>query len=110
MQRKLRQWATDDPTKKFVDLYSLLCNVEWLRVAYRSVNLHWSPLDGVKRANIPMGDRGRHNKLLRHDSAQEANQGGEETRSRQEHQRPSLDIPACRCCGTRDTARNPDWH
>jgi len=38
MQRKLSQWATDDPTKKFVDLYSLLCNVEWLRVAYRSVN------------------------------------------------------------------------
>jgi RNA-directed DNA polymerase len=33
MQRKLSQWATDDPTKAFVDLYSLLCNEIWLRVA-----------------------------------------------------------------------------
>jgi retron-type reverse transcriptase len=37
MQRKLSQWATDDPTKKFVDLYSLLCNEIWLRVAAHSV-------------------------------------------------------------------------
>src|SRR4030095_16708633 len=33
MQRKLSQWATEDPTKRFVDLYSLLCNSTWLRVA-----------------------------------------------------------------------------
>ncbi len=38
MQRKLSQWATDDPTKKFVDLYSLLCNEVWLQVAHHSVN------------------------------------------------------------------------
>ena len=38
MQRKLSQWATEDPTKKFVDLYSLLCNEIWLRVAHHSVN------------------------------------------------------------------------
>jgi RNA-directed DNA polymerase len=38
MQRKLSQWATDEPTKKFVDLYSLLCNEVWLRVAHHSVN------------------------------------------------------------------------
>jgi len=38
MQRKLSQWATDDPTKRFVDLYSLLCDDEWLRVAHRKVN------------------------------------------------------------------------
>lgn len=38
MQRKLSQWATDDPTKRFVDLYSLLCDEEWLRVAHRKVN------------------------------------------------------------------------
>jgi RNA-directed DNA polymerase len=38
MQRKLSQWATDDPTKCFVDLYSLLCNVVWLRVAHQAVN------------------------------------------------------------------------
>ena len=33
MQRKLSQWATDDPTKRFVDLHSLLCNEVWLRAA-----------------------------------------------------------------------------
>ena len=33
MQKKLSRWATDDPTKRFVDLYSLLCNAIWLRVA-----------------------------------------------------------------------------
>jgi RNA-directed DNA polymerase len=33
MQKKLSRWATDDPTKRFVDLYSLLCNEIWLRVA-----------------------------------------------------------------------------
>src|SRR5262249_35281550 len=37
MQRKLSQWATDEPTKRFVDLYSLLCNEIWLRVAATSV-------------------------------------------------------------------------
>src|SRR6266571_1665618 len=38
MQRKLSQWATADPTKRFVDLYSLLCNEVWLRVAHHKVN------------------------------------------------------------------------
>src|SRR5919199_6628834 len=38
MQRKLSQWATAEPTKRFVDLYSLLCNEIWLRVAHHSVN------------------------------------------------------------------------
>src|SRR5499433_165890 len=38
MQRKLSQWATADPTKRFVDLYSLLCNEIWLRVAHHKVN------------------------------------------------------------------------
>jgi hypothetical protein len=33
MQKKLSQWATEDSTKRFVDLYSLLCNEVWLRVA-----------------------------------------------------------------------------
>ena len=37
MQKKLSQWATDDPTKRFVDLYSLLCNEVWLRVAVNHV-------------------------------------------------------------------------
>ena len=38
MQKKLRQWATEEPTKRFVDLYSLLCNPLWLRVAHQKVN------------------------------------------------------------------------
>src|SRR2546427_3428436 len=38
MQRRLSQWATDDPTKQFVDLYSLLCHEVWLRVAHHHVN------------------------------------------------------------------------
>ena len=38
MQRKLSQWAAADPTKRFVDLYSLLCNDVWLRVAHHKVN------------------------------------------------------------------------
>ena len=38
MQRKLSQWAEDDQERKFKDLYSLLCNIEWLRVAHKKVN------------------------------------------------------------------------
>src|SRR5713101_5462533 len=38
MQRKLSQWATEDPSKRFVDLYSLLCNEVGLRVAHHHVN------------------------------------------------------------------------
>jgi len=38
MQMKLSQWATEDLAKQFTDLYSLLCNEVWLRVAHHSVN------------------------------------------------------------------------
>src|SRR5215510_10650225 len=38
MQRKLSQWATEDPAKRFTDLYSLLCNSTWLRAAHQHVN------------------------------------------------------------------------
>jgi RNA-directed DNA polymerase len=38
MQKKLSQWATEDADRKITDLYSLLCNAEWLRVAHRHVN------------------------------------------------------------------------
>jgi retron-type reverse transcriptase len=48
MQKKLSQWATDDPTKRFVDLYSLLCNEGWLRVAHLKVNSN----DGRETAGI----------------------------------------------------------
>jgi len=33
MQKKLSQWATENPTARRKDLYSLLCNETWLRVA-----------------------------------------------------------------------------
>jgi retron-type reverse transcriptase len=59
MQRKLSQWATDDPTKRFVDLYSLLCNDIWLRVAAHDVlKNHGSGtagIDGKTKANF-LGD------------------------------------------------------
>src|SRR5262249_15052217 len=38
MQRKLSRWATEDKERKFTDLYSLLCNEIWLRVAHKNVN------------------------------------------------------------------------
>ena len=48
MQRKLSQWATDDPAKRFVDLYSLLCNDVWLRVA----QLHVASNAGSETAGV----------------------------------------------------------
>src|SRR5882724_8113264 len=38
MQKKLSQWATENPTERRRDLYSLLCNAVWLRAAHSSVN------------------------------------------------------------------------
>ena len=38
MQRKLSQRATEEREHKFENLYSLLCNEVWLRVAHHSVN------------------------------------------------------------------------
>ena len=59
MQRKLSQWATDDPEKKFTDLYSLLCNEVWLRVAaHETLKNHGSNtagIDGQTKANF-LGD------------------------------------------------------
>ena len=56
MQRKLSQWATDDPTKRFVDLYSLLCNEVWLRVAHHTVNTNQgretAGIDGMTMSNF----------------------------------------------------------
>src|SRR6266852_6035076 len=56
MQRKLSQWATEDPSKRFVDLYSLLCNAVWLRVAHHSVNSNQgretAGIDGVSMSNF----------------------------------------------------------
>jgi RNA-directed DNA polymerase len=59
MQRKLSQWATDDPTKKFVDLYSLLCNEVWLRVAihkvFKNEGSETAGVDGKTKSNF-LGD------------------------------------------------------
>ena len=38
MQKKLSQWASENPTEKRRELYNLLCNETWLRVAHHSVN------------------------------------------------------------------------
>ena len=38
MQRKLSQWATENPTEQRRELYNLLCEEIWLRVAHHSVN------------------------------------------------------------------------
>ena len=38
MQKKLSQWATENPTEQRRELYNLLCNEVWLRVAHHHVN------------------------------------------------------------------------
>ncbi len=56
MQKKLSQWATDDPTKRFVDLYSLLCNETWLRVAahetLQNKGSETAGIDGMTKSNF----------------------------------------------------------
>ena len=38
MQKKLSQWATENPEDQYRELYHLLWNEPWLRVAHHSVN------------------------------------------------------------------------
>jgi retron-type reverse transcriptase len=56
MQKKLSQWATEDPSKRFVDLYSLLCNETWLRVAankaLRNKGAETAGIDGRTKSNF----------------------------------------------------------
>jgi RNA-directed DNA polymerase len=56
MQRKLSQWATENPAEPYRDLYSLLCNDGWLRAAYHSVNTNQgretAGIDGVTMSNF----------------------------------------------------------
>lgn len=51
MQKKLSQWAEEDKNRKIKDLYSLLCNQEWLREAHKHVNTNHgrntAGIDGV---------------------------------------------------------------
>jgi len=37
MQTKLHQWASDDPERRFVDLFNLVCDPAFLLVAWRRV-------------------------------------------------------------------------
>src|SRR5262245_9899006 len=59
MQKKLSQWATEDPTKRFVDLYSLLCNETWLRAAthatLRNKGSETAGIDRMTKSNF-LGD------------------------------------------------------
>jgi RNA-directed DNA polymerase len=56
MQRKLSQRATEEPEHKFENLYNLLCNEIWLRVAHHSVNSNQgretAGIDGESMSNI----------------------------------------------------------
>ena len=38
MQKKLSQWAIENPAGQYRELYNLLCNEVWLRVAHHKVN------------------------------------------------------------------------
>jgi RNA-directed DNA polymerase len=59
MQKKLSRWATEDPAKRFTDLYSLLCNETWLRVAAHETLQNrgsgTSGVDGMTKSNF-LGD------------------------------------------------------
>jgi group II intron reverse transcriptase/maturase len=56
MQKKLSQWATENPEEQYRDLYSLLCNAVWLRVAHHSVNANQgrdtAGIDGATMSNF----------------------------------------------------------
>jgi len=49
--KKLSRWATENPEDHYRDLYSLLCNDTWLRVAHHAVNTNQgretAGIDGV---------------------------------------------------------------
>jgi hypothetical protein len=54
MQKKLSRWAEEDRAKRFTDLYSLLCNDEWLRTAQLHVNANKGrKTAGIDRETMP---------------------------------------------------------
>jgi RNA-directed DNA polymerase len=61
-QKQLRRWATDDSTKRFVALYSLLCHEIWLRVAAHATLSHQGSetagIDHRTKANFLGADAG----------------------------------------------------
>jgi RNA-directed DNA polymerase len=56
MQRKLSQWATENPNEPYRELYHLLCNEVWLRVAHHAVNANQgretAGIDGKTMSNF----------------------------------------------------------
>src|SRR5712691_10216638 len=56
MQKKLRQWATENPAEQRRELSNLLCSEIWLRVANQSVNTNQgretAGIDGKTMSNF----------------------------------------------------------
>ena len=56
MQRNLVNGPTENPEDQYRDLYSLLCNEVWLRVAHHSVNTNQgretAGIDGITMSNF----------------------------------------------------------
>ena len=56
MQKKLSQWATENPAEQYRELYHLLCTEEWLRVAHQKVNSNrgreTAGVDGMSMSNF----------------------------------------------------------
>jgi RNA-directed DNA polymerase len=70
MQRKLSQWAEEEHDRKIKDLYSLLCNMDWLKVAHEHVNTNagrqTAGVDGVTMRDFNE-DTEKHLSKLRED-------------------------------------------
>ena len=68
MQRKLSQQATEEPEHKFENLYNLLCNEVWLRVAAHETldndGSETAGIDGMTKSNF-LGDFDGNIKRLR---------------------------------------------
>jgi RNA-directed DNA polymerase len=60
IQTKLHQWATDDPNRRFDDLYNLVCDPSFLVVAWDRVRgnrgARSAGVDGIKPRAISTGD------------------------------------------------------
>ena len=56
MQKKLSQWAIENPTEQRRELYNLLCSEIWLRVAHHKVNTNQgretAGIDGVSMSDF----------------------------------------------------------
>ena len=59
MQRKLSQWATENPQEQYRELYHLLCNEVWLRVAahktLKNKGSETAGIDNMTKSNF-LGD------------------------------------------------------